>query len=135
MATPLLSLVIYRHGAEPSRALGSHVVGSGLLKLDPALDARVSVLATAKLAEASPTFAAELEAQTHFLEHLEKVTKGITDQLVIPDDLTALDVQPGNLSAKHIAEQVLEEYRVHDGIVRSAELYGMLQSAVHLARQ
>lgn len=91
MATPLLSLVIYRHD---DNALGVHSVGHAALKRDHRLDARVSLLATGELAKRSPAFAADLEATNHFVQHLEKVTRGITDQLVIPDDLAALDVPP-----------------------------------------
>src|SRR5690606_33712913 len=120
--------------------LSAHAVASGRLKLDPALDARVSLVATNELAKISPSYAADLEATTHFMQTLERATKGITDQLVMPDDLAALDPRgetvAGKSGAKHIAELVMHERGVNASENVDPELvYEMLQRAVHLARE
>lgn len=63
----------------------------GWFDVDPALsddhdlDRRVSLAAQAKLAAASEAFSAELEATTHFVENLERMTREITDKLTIAD--------------------------------------------------
>lgn len=137
MAIPVLSLVIYRDADPESKELAANGVASGVLKLDPALDARVALLATAELAKLSGAYRADLEATNHFIQHLEKVTRNITDQLVIPDDLAALDVTAmlPRPDAKRIADQVLADHHVSEGTVGADEVYGMLLSAVHLARR
>lgn len=142
MATPLLSLVIYaiEDTGTPSPRLDVHTVASGRLKLQADLDARVSLLATNELAKVSPSFAADLEATTHFMERLEAATRNITDQLVMPDSLAELELptpdpllKPG---AKHIAEQVFSEHFPNGFDAASSDrVFDMLQRAVHLARE
>lgn len=141
MATPLLSLVIYATGNAdlPTPMLGTHTVASGRLKLQPDLDARVSLLATSELAKASPSYAADLEATTHFMERLETATKGITDQLVMPDDLAALVVTP-QLDAEAIAHAVMTKHEIptHRQLIERKEMLSisaLLIEAINLARR
>lgn len=58
---------------------------SSELRLNPQLDADVSMQVQAALAKASPAFAAELEATTHFVERLSDITDRLADGVEIPD--------------------------------------------------
>lgn len=93
-AIPILTIVAFRDpaaGSALAEQVTVHGVGSGVLRIDPALDDVVSHLVQAKLAELSPTFAAELAATTHFVEALDKLTVTATKTARVPDDISQLE--------------------------------------------
>lgn len=78
----LIAIEVYELDDGTIRA---HGWGTELLEVDRQLDARASLEAQAALAKVSPTFSAELEATTHFVANLERMTAEITDRLTIDE--------------------------------------------------
>lgn len=85
--SPLLLLAVFR---KPDGVLRTVGTASNELRLNPELDAEVSLVAQARLAKLSPAFHAELEATAHFTETLDRMTADIAAGGQAPDNVGSL---------------------------------------------
>lgn len=93
---PILTIVVYRDadaGPTLREQVRAHGVASAVLRIDPALDDVVSLAVQQHLAELSPTFAAELAAQSTMLESFAKLTEDVVASARVPETAAELGTE------------------------------------------